>query len=455
MTSQRAIPFSRTLSFKLILSFLFISVVGTGITAILARKAITESFSNFMSEQDQSAVIKVVTDYYAQNNNSFVGLQDHIIGVYNDPDQARGLPPLPLIVDLDGNRIASRRADDSVPNVSVQTRTNIPIRHNQQTIAYIIPPPGFSLTPESQAYLAQIYTALFRSAIAAVGVALILGVVFARRFAQPIKALTEATQNMTQGQLAQQVDVTTQDEIGNLGRAFNQMSAELAQSNGLRKQMTADIAHDLRNPLLVLNGYIESLRDEVLAPTPERFEIMHQEVQNLSKLVDDLRTLSLADSGELKIKKQECDPQHLLEQSVQAYQQKAIAKDVILEIDPIPEPLPMLMADNSRLLQALNNLVSNALRYVAAESGRITLSATKTPTHVNISVEDNGEGIPTKDLDKIFDRFYRVDSQRSQDTGQSGLGLAIARSIIEAHHGTIRVSSSPDIGTKFDIAIPR
>jgi signal transduction histidine kinase len=230
------------------------------------------------------------------------------------------------------------------------------------------------------------------------------------------------------------------------------MSSDLARATGLRQRMTADIAHDLRTPLTVMAGYLEALRDGVLSPSPQRFETMHQEAQHLSRLVEDLRTLSLADAGELTLNREPVSPGSLLEQVAAVYQHQAKQHGIELKVDAAPT-LPEVYVDPDRMAQVLGNLVSNALRYTPA-GGQISLGAAQDAGHVLLTVQDTGAGIAADDLPHVFDRFYRGDQARAGDGGESGLGLTIARSLIQLHGGTITVQSSPGKGTTCAIALP-
>ena len=269
--------------------------------------------------------------------------------------------------------------------------------------------------------------------------ALLLSIILARTLTKPVRELTGAIRAMARGKLGVAVLVRSRDEIGELTTAFNQMSADLARSNQLRKQMTADIAHDLRTPLTVIGGYIESLRDGVLEANPERYDVMHQGVQHLQHLVEDLRILSLADAGELKLNRQRLAPEILLEQTASAFQPQAAQKQIALQMQCEPG-LPEISVDEIRIAQVLGNLMSNALRYTA-EGGLIILSARRHANEISLTVADNGAGIAPEALPHIFERFYRADESRQSET-ESGLGLAITKSLVEAHGGTIAAQSA-------------
>jgi signal transduction histidine kinase len=254
---------------------------------------------------------------------------------------------------------------------------------------------------------------------------------------------------MARGQLEQRVEVRSSDEIGELAGAFNQMSAELTRSNQARRQMTADIAHDLRTPLTVIAGYVEALRDQVLAPTTERFTTIYSEVLHLQRLVEDLRTLSLADAGELKLFLQPVAPRELLERVAAAYAQQAEERRIELKVEA-ESSLPEVNLDPERMEQALGNLVSNALRYTP-EGGEISLVAEQVAGYLTVSVQDNGSGIPPEILPQVFERSYRGDPARSGN--ESGLGLAIVKSIVELHGGSITAASQLGAGSCFSLTL--
>jgi signal transduction histidine kinase len=276
-------------------------------------------------------------------------------------------------------------------------------------------------------------------------VALVVGVLLARTLTRPLRALTEATHRMAGGALEQEVPVKSKDEIGELASAFNQMSRALARANNARRQMTADVAHELRTPLTVIAGYIESMRDGTLKPTPERLAVIYSEVEHLQDLVGDLRVLSQADAGELRLNKQPLSPHELLQQAQAAFEHQAAQKGVRLELK-VAEGMSPITADETRLTQVLANLISNALRFTP-EGGTIELGGGMDGGRIVFTVRDTGPGIAPDMLPFIFDRFYRADKSRAQETDESGLGLAIAKAIVEAHGGTIKAESKPGAGT--------
>ncbi len=450
----------RSLTFKLMLAFLAISLIGAVLASVFARWITVQEFDRLVMEQAQSNFMAEVTAYY-QTRGSWAGITDYFrqkaqsseppprpanTGNPQPPPSkeggARQSPIVPIIlIDLNGyviHPVPPYRPGDYVPPEKLAQ--GIPVKINGQVIGTILAigsaPP---LSEPEQQYLDRTNQALLVSALGATMLALLLSVVLARTLTKPMRELTGAIRAMAQGKLGVAVPVRSRDEIGELTTAFNLMSADLARANHSRRQMAADIAHDLRTPLTVIGGYIESLRDGVLEPNPARFDVMHQEVQHLQHLVEDLRTLSLADAGELKLNRQRIAPLTLLEQTASAFKHQAEQRHIALQLKTEPG-LPDIAVDEIRIAQVLGNLVSNALRYTS-EGGHIVLSAKRQTEQIVLSVEDNGAGIAPDALPHIFERFYRADPSRRQGESESGLGLAIAKSLVEAHEGTITAAS--------------
>jgi signal transduction histidine kinase len=222
----------------------------------------------------------------------------------------------------------------------------------------------------------------------------------------------------------------------------------------MRRQMTADVAHDLRTPLSLLLGYTEALHDGKFQGSRQTYEVMHDAARQLQRLVDDLNTLALADAGELKLARQPAAPQALLERTVRSFRAQAEAQQVTLVTEgSSPGSIPLVDVDPDRFAQVLANLAANALRYTPA-GGRVTLSAQAEQEGVVLRVQDTGSGIAPEHLPYVFDRFYRGDKARHNQSGEAGLGLAIARSIVESHGGTIAVQSNLGQGATFTIWLP-
>lgn len=452
----------RSLSLKLTLAFLVVGIIGIVLVAVVVRLQTQREFDQFILDRYQADLVEELQDYY-QTNGSWDNIQAILVRNPNGPRKPDWTPV--TLLDSDrivvyggvrhqaGEEIAKRIGDQSVP-----------IEVENETVGWVIfenfhdynPNPPES--PESS-FLKDMNRGILYGALGASGLALLLAALLARTIAHPVQELTEATQIIAQGEFGHQVPVRTRDEIGRLAESFNQMSEDLAESVQQRRQMTADIAHDLRTPLSVLMGYTESLSDGKFKGSPEIYRVMHKETQHLSRLIDDLRTLSLADTGELPLTRNLVAPQELVARIAEAYQVQAQQYNVTLTVDT-DGSLPLIYVDPDRMIQVLGNLMNNAFRFTP-EGGEIGLTAvatspdagTATPTQVQFRIKDTGPGIAADDLPHIFNRFYKGDKARQHDGG-TGLGLAIARSIVEAHGGQISVTSNPGEGTSFIITLP-
>jgi signal transduction histidine kinase len=452
----------RSLAWKLVCAFLIVGVAGAALAFVLARWFTLKEFDRLVLDQAQSDFVDQVSVHY-QIHGSWDGVARSLpprAPVPQPPqpgDRASPVqqpPPFSFaLVDQNGYVVvpaARHRIGDHVP--AADLARGVAVEVDGQVVGTVLTtgsPP--ELTPREELFLERTNQALLYAALGATAMALFLGIFLARTLTRPLRELTRAIRAMTQGELEQRIPVRSQDELGQLAAAFNLMSADLARANQLRRQMTADIAHDLRSPLAVITGYVESLRDGVLDPSPERFDVMYSEAQHLQRLVEDLRTLSLADAGELTLNCQPTSPGALLERAAAAYSRRAQRRDIALQVQA--GALPEINVDPERMAQVLGNLLSNALRHTP-EGGQIVLSARQQVNGLQLAVQDSGEGIAPEDLPHVFDRFYRGDASRQQQEGESGLGLAIAKSIIEAHGGTIAVQSELGRGTTFVMLLP-
>jgi signal transduction histidine kinase len=286
----------------------------------------------------------------------------------------------------------------------------------------------------------------------AVAVALILTFILSRRILSPVKALTEASKKLGKGDFSQRVTVDDKGEVGELAESFNAMASDLERNEQLRRNMVADVAHELRTPLSNLNGYLEAIRDGVIKPDAETIRSLSEEGTTLSGLVNDLQELSLADAGELKLNYQSVDIAKLVKEAVTAAKTRAKAKNIKLSTG-LPGNLPRINIDSQRIRQVLNNLLANAIEHTI-NKGTITITAHRKANEITISVIDTGEGISAEDLPNIFERFYRVDKSRARSTGGSGLGLTIAKRLVEAHGGRIWAESEPGKGSIFSFTLP-
>ncbi len=286
----------------------------------------------------------------------------------------------------------------------------------------------------------------------AVAIALLLTFFLSRRILAPVKALTSAAKSLGRGDFSQRVQVKDRSELGELANTFNSMASDLERAEQLRQNMVADIAHELRTPLSNIRGYLEAIRDDVIKSDVDTIRSLDEEAMLLSQLVDDLQELSLAEAGELKLICQTEDIAELIKQTMATAQVQAKVKGVSVSIE-LPDMLPAVNIDSRRISQVLRNLMDNAVAHTA-KGGTITVAARQQDNYVEVAVTDTGEGLPAEDLPNIFERFYRVDKSRARATGGSGLGLTIAKRLVEAHGGKIEVQSELGKGSHFTFSLP-
>lgn len=286
----------------------------------------------------------------------------------------------------------------------------------------------------------------------AVAIALLLTFFLSRRILAPVKALTQAARRLGKGDFSQRVHVRDKGEVGELAQSFNSMASDLERIEQLRRNMVADAAHELRTPLSNIRGYLEAIRDGIKKPDSGTIRSLDEEASSLSRLVDDLQELSLADAGELKLSCQKEDISKLIDEAVAALQPQAAAKGLMLAVN-LPKKLPLVNVDSHRIKQVLRNLLENAVAHTG-QGGGITVEAWQEGSQIKVSVVDSGKGIPARDLLNIFERFYRVDKSRARATGGSGLGLTIAKRLVEAHGGRIEAQSKPRKGSRFTFTLP-
>ncbi|NOU64146.1 HAMP domain-containing protein [Paenibacillus sp. LMG 31461] len=274
----------------------------------------------------------------------------------------------------------------------------------------------------------------------------------AHRLTAPLRALIPVLDRLGKGEYGIQAPVTSQDEYGKVAESFNVMSAQLEQAESLRRNMAADVAHELRTPLTIISGKLELLQQEARPLPPEELLPLQDELIRLTRLVDDLHQLSLAEAKKLPLERKPVDMLRLLERVVDHFAPDAQRKDVKLSLHSTAENT-VLWVDSHRMTQVFYNLLTNAIRY--AEGGEVeVLIERQGDQHLHFSVRDTGMGIDASHLPFLFERFYRMDEARARNSGGMGLGLAIAKQLILAHEGTIEVSSQLGEGSVFTVSLP-
>ncbi|GAB4556034.1 MAG: hypothetical protein OHK0023_27920 [Anaerolineae bacterium] len=358
-----------------------------------------------------------------------------------------------LITDLDGTIVVS--GDASFKGQTLTTdglAQSAPIFAGGSVVGRVILGMNLAqLDESSRQLLSAVNTALLLSGAASVLAALGLGWWMASRIAAPIRALTDGVRRLGRGDWSQAVPITTSNEFGDLTRAFNHMASELMRQQQMNRQMVADIAHDLRTPLAAMSLEVEAIEAGLQIPE-DAAPSLREEIIWLQRMVEDLRLLSLMDADQIKLQREAVNVPEFMHKVYDFWQITAEDSEKQLTIN-VPSGLPIIHADPSRLRQVLNNLIDNALRHTPRGRG-IKLEARNLGAAVQLSVRDEGEGIAPDALARIFDRFYRVDPARKHEKSGSGLGLSIAKRLVEMHGGQIQVESTLGQGTTFLINLP-
>jgi len=360
-----------------------------------------------------------------------------------------------VVLDSNGRVVAdTSQASLGEQHPAGHVENGAPVLINGETVGTVLVSSMIEpvLNPADEDFLYSVNFSILLTAVMVGMLALVLGSLLFRQITSPLRALSQSAQAIAGGDLGRRVQVRSNDDIGRVARSFNQMAESLARADAQRRNMIADIAHELRTPLTVIQGNLEALMDGVYDLTPENVAAIHKQTVVLSRLVADLRDLGLAEAGQLRLERKPVSLAKLIAQVGEGLEVQAHEKEVTLKFE-IAEVLPDVEADEQRIAQVLFNLMSNALRHTAA-SGTITTSAELRDDRVLVSVRDTGMGISPEDLPHIFERFYRADRSRARSTGGSGLGLTIAKQIVEAHGGRVWAQSWLGAGSTFTFNLP-
>lgn len=279
------------------------------------------------------------------------------------------------------------------------------------------------------------------------------GVVLSRRLARPLERLRHAVARITDGDYRQRLAASTTDaELAALARDVNRMADSLAETERLRRELVANVAHELRTPLTTIAGYLEAAEDGVFPLEGDDLALVRAETDRLRRLVDDLASLSRAESHASDLRPRPVEVDSFLRQATERFRSQADERGITLEGDAA-EPLPAVLGDPALLAQVLDNLLANALHYTP-RGGRVRLGAQAHDDTITMVVEDTGTGIPQQAIPHVFERFYRADPSRTRETGGTGIGLAIVKHLVERHDGDVWISSEPGAGTRVAFRLP-
>jgi len=454
---------------RLILAFALVAVVAIASFLLVARQTVALEVRSFVSRGGMMGIETLASDLesYYQQNSTWKGA-DAVMASYRFGRGRGGMMGQGMMMgelrlrlaDIDGSVVADNQAEPGGVLSASEQQGSIALHNAQGSIVgYLLAQGGSSPGAEQQLLSGLVQAGWVAAAIAGV-LALLLAVLLSMRLVRPVEELNRAVSQMAGGDLSQRVRAGAGDEIGLLGQSFNRMAEALDRAGQNRKAMTADIAHELRTPIAIQRAHLEALQDGVYPLTRENLQPVLDQTELLTRLVEDLRTLALADAGELRLERSPVHIPELVHRAVERFRPEAENRGIRLLFETKSDPWAAVAADAGRVEQILNNLLSNALRYTPAE-GIVRVEAVcvnsaqnNTSGWVEIRVADSGPGIAAEDLPRLFERFYRADKSRSRGEGGTGLGLAIARQLALAHGGDISASNRSDGGAEFVLRLP-
>ncbi len=459
---------------RLILSFVLIVLVSVTSVVLIARSSTTTEVRSFMFHGGMTGadtLVQVLQNYY-QSHGSWEDVANQLD--FPGAGRGRGFGNSGMMNGMGGMMGQRLRLADAAGIILLDTQYQVPagklsnaeinnalpIEVDGQVVGYLLAEGGVGANQVAERFLLnRLSTAAITAGLIAVGLALLLAIILTYSLMRPVRDLTRAARRLGAGDLTQRVQVKGNDELAVLGSAFNRMADSLQQAQESRRSMTADIAHELRNPLAVQRANLEAMQDGVFPLTPQALDPVLEQNLLLTRLVDDLRTLALAETGQLKLERQPADLAGLVERLVERFKPQAAQRQVTLCLENHLSSAAgtngsvLVDLDPIRVEQILNNLLSNALRFTPP-AGEIVIGLARTASQVQVSVRDSGPGIPEEALPHVFERFYRADRSRSRSEGGTGLGLAIALHLAEAHGGALVAANHPQGGAVFTLSLP-
>lgn len=451
---------------KLALGFIAVAVAAIIVAYLLVNFAVDARFQGYITDRERASYQRIgqsLAAAYLESGGWNQSLSDSLphfamlSSVSIEVVDANGR----ILADTSDNKSGGPMAEymsrlirqGGLVTELVRERTEVPIVAHGRVVGmvYVTPLVAAGQLGEDKRFRQSINSSLIFGGLLAALVALALSFLISTRLTKPLTEMTKAAKKMEAGDLSQRIVVQGKDEIGQLGEAFNHMSLALQRQEKLRKNLTADVAHELRTPLATIRSHIEAFQDGVIEPDEKNLESIHEETLRLGRLVDDLGKLAQAESGKLTLNKRRADLTSLTRKAALGLQPLFDSQGVTLDIRTNGRIAGDY--DEDKIKQVLVNLLVNAVKFTPA-GGRVTVKVGADRDAVVISVSDTGIGIDSESLPYIFERFYRAEKSRNRATGGSGIGLTIAKKLVELHGGTIDVTSRPAKGATFTIKLP-
>ena len=448
-----------TISFtkRVMLVSIAVSLI-TIISSVVVLSAVwNQHFQSYTRENVQrvaDGTAAAIADGYEQSNGDWYG------GALSAATSASSLYDSVYLQvrTIDGTIVYDDRANDVLGSVDVkEDGSNVasaPIMVDGEKVGTVlvrVPGSETLLTKFDEDFRDKSYNAMIFAAVIALIIAMVMGAIFARTIAAPVKKITNAAKALKEGDYSARTGMAGSDEIARLGNMFDLMADSVESNRKLERRLVTDVAHELRTPLMAIQSTVEAMIDGVFKPDAERLETLNSEVQRLSRLVDALLKLSRLESRTKPIEQKKVDLTEMLSSVVQTHQ--AYIHDAGLNLEFEHDPHVYVFGDADLLRQATANLISNAVRYTP-EGGTITIMARKGDLMGQIVVKDTGIGLTPEEAKLVFQRFWRADSGRARATGGLGIGLSVVKEIVEQHNGWVRVEGRPNEGACFTIYIP-
>lgn len=448
-----------TISFtkRVMLVSIAVSLI-TIISSVVVLSAVwNQHFQSYTRENVQrvaDGTAAAIADGYEQSNGDWYG------GALSAATSASSLYDSVYLQvrTIDGTIVYDDRANDVLGSIDVkEDGSNVasaPIMVDGEKVGTVlvrVPGSETLLTKFDEDFRDKSYNAMIFAAVIALIIAMVMGAIFARTIAAPVKKITNAAKALKEGDYSARTGMTGSDEIARLGNMFDLMADSVESNRKLERRLVTDVAHELRTPLMAIQSTVEAMIDGVFKPDAERLETLNSEVQRLSRLVDALLKLSRLESRTKPIEQKKVDLTEMLSSVVQTHQ--AYIHDAGLNLEFEYDPHVYVFGDADLLRQATANLISNAVRYTP-EGGTITIMARKGDLMGQIVVKDTGIGLTPEEAKLVFQRFWRADSGRARATGGLGIGLSVVKEIVEQHNGWVRVEGRPNEGACFTIYIP-
>jgi signal transduction histidine kinase len=458
----------RSLRTQLSLAIVFVVLVAVALISFFSNVLIVRQFESYITEQ-QDARVKTIADNLAQYYNGLTNTWDlnavHALSMYalNDGyiikvSNYRG----ETVWDVENHDmgLCQQTMMDIMARMEAHGETgefvsvSFNLAQNEQKIgtASVKHYGPFFLSESEFSFIGALNVILAIIGVLSLVFSFVVGWLLARRLVRPIRKTADSAAAIAEGRYNVQLEGKTNTrELNHLVSRVNHLARALAKQENLRKQLTADVAHELRTPLAILGTHVEAMMEGIWKPTPERLRSCHEEILRLGKMVADLERLEHAESENLKLEKSSVDLLALSKTVCDNFAGQLASKDHRLEIDGANV---IVSIDKDRISGVITNLLSNAVKYTP-EGSEISIFIQDTPGSARLSIEDAGPGIPEAELPYIFERFYRADKSRNRDTGGAGLGLAIVKSVVSAHGGTITAENRTDGGARFTVTLPK